>query len=226
MKKLFTLVAMAICALTASAQTFDNEALTATWSMAEGEASEAVITPEDAIVSAKWSMGSTLEYYGVTTFDDYTMTQVTRVDTDKGENKLSNAVTAESYIDYTIVLKDGDRKRPIDGFQGFPIVTPKPPDSLRLFGKPFRQPIGKRFPGLIMILVSKTDYAIQIENNSLFFKFHVFVPPYLLLLYHQSKWFGRAVVHEFNELHNQSSATRLTLHFLIWYYSRKAAIIG
>ena len=107
MKKLFTIVAMAICALTASAQTFDNEALTATWSMAEGEASEAVITPEDAIVSAKWSMGSTLEYYGVTTFDDYTMTQVTRVGTDKGENKLSNVVTAESYIDYTIVLKDG-----------------------------------------------------------------------------------------------------------------------
>ena len=105
MKKLFTLVALAVCAMTASAQTFDNEAFTATWSMADGEESVAVVAPEEALVSSKWSMGPNIVVDATPTGVYFEKTFTRFTNKTKLDNKRDKV--ADNYIDFTITVKDG-----------------------------------------------------------------------------------------------------------------------
>ena len=98
---------MTLFAVGVNAQTYDNEAFTATWSMADGAESTCAVVPEEAAISTKWSLGSKLAFDKVGTQYEIPMTYFTRVGNDKGKNDLKDAVTADSYIDYTIVFKDG-----------------------------------------------------------------------------------------------------------------------
>ena len=105
MKKIFTLVALAVCAMTASAQTYADEPLTATWSMADGEASVAVVAPEEAVVSSNWDMGPNIAIDATPTgvYFEKTFTRFTCKT--KKDNKRS--AVGENWIDFTINVKDG-----------------------------------------------------------------------------------------------------------------------
>jgi pectin methylesterase-like acyl-CoA thioesterase len=84
----------------AQAQSYTDEALTVTWSMAQGESSTAVATPAEAIASTSWSVASDLaiDYTATATYFDNVSTQFTRVGTEKLSNdrtKLNN-----SYVEF------------------------------------------------------------------------------------------------------------------------------
>lgn len=88
-------------AVSANAQSYDNEDMTVTWSMANGAESAAVASPDAAFLTKSWGMGSNIVIYETkptATYFDKTFTQFTNLEKKDNDRKTLD----ENYIEFTI----------------------------------------------------------------------------------------------------------------------------
>lgn len=100
MKKFFTFIAAALCAVSVNAQT----SVSVTW--ADGE--NGVAEPETAATAIARNVGAGLTANGTSKFGDMTLAKFDQnTGSDKGTNNLSSAVSLDKYVEYTFVPQGG-----------------------------------------------------------------------------------------------------------------------
>ena len=103
MKKLFTLLTLALLSIgTAWAETYTDEAVTVTWSMADGASSVGAGTPAAAVLSTSWAVGTNMKVQGTGTYFTRTMTTF-RTITSVGSKVKSDG----SYVEWTFTPNPG-----------------------------------------------------------------------------------------------------------------------
>ena len=103
MKKLFTLLTLLLSAVVGvQAQTYTDETVTATWSMADGESSACVVAPDVTALSTSWGVGSNMKVQGTGTYFDKKMTTFRTID-----NVNSSTKSDGSYVEWTFTPYPG-----------------------------------------------------------------------------------------------------------------------
>lgn len=103
-RKFFFLLSLLLCAVVnVSAETYTDEPVSATWSMADGSTSVGIVSPDAAALSTSWAAGSNMSFYNVSTyFTDYKMSNF-RVIADVSSAKKQEG----SYVEWTFTPNPG-----------------------------------------------------------------------------------------------------------------------
>jgi len=103
-RKLLSLLTLALATVgIAWAETYTDDPVTATWSMADGSTSVGVVSPDAAALSTSWGVGSNMTFYNVSTyFTNYTMSNFRTI------TSVTSAKKEEgSYVEWTFTPNPG-----------------------------------------------------------------------------------------------------------------------
>ena len=103
-RKLLSILALLVAGVTGAwAETYTDETVTATWSMADGSTSVGVVSPDAAALSTSWGVGSNMTFYNTTSyFTDYKMSTFRTISSVTSVKKQEG-----SYVEWTFTPNPG-----------------------------------------------------------------------------------------------------------------------